>query len=269
MENKQFPSFKMHKQIKSMIKLDFRRMFTMPLFYIMIGIAFIIPILIIVMTSMMAGTESINPVTNEVKVMEQMFTSAWQIFGTIPSQSTEMTMDVTTMCNIDMMYFAIGVLVCIFVGEDFRSGYSKCLFTVRSNKKSYVISKTIISIVSGCLLILAFTVGALIAAGISSLSFELIGINIVNIIMCIITKMCLVAVFTPIFLTMSVIGKQRMWLSILLALGVGMLLFMMVSIISPLNATIMNVVLSLAGGLLFSVGLGKVSNLILKKTTLI
>ena len=45
----------------------------------------------------------------------------------------------------------------------------------------------------------------------------------------------------------------------------SMLLFMMIPIISPLNATIVNVILSFVGGILFSIGLCVISNQILKK----
>ena len=73
------------------------------------------------------------------------------------------------------------------------------------------------------------------------------------------------AVFVPIYLLMSVIAKQKSWLSILLSLMTGMFLFMMIPMLTPLNATIMNVILCLAGGAMFSVGLGAIGNSILKK----
>ena len=83
------------------------------------------------------------------------------------------------------------------------------------------------------------------------------------------SKIMLVAVFVPIYLVMSVVAKQRLWMSILLSLMVGMLLFMMIPMLTPLNATAMNVVLCLAGGVLFAIGLGAISNVILKKTSLV
>ena len=58
-----------------MLKVDFRRMFTMPLLYIMVGICLIIPILILVMTTMMDGSVSVNPQTGEETVMEGVFES--------------------------------------------------------------------------------------------------------------------------------------------------------------------------------------------------
>lgn len=66
--------------------------------------------------------------------------------------------------------------------------------------------------------------------------------------------------------------KQRIGIAMAL-LGAPALLILdepiYVPMLTPLNATIMNVVLCLAGGVLFSVGLGAVSNLILKKTSLV
>ena len=48
-----------------------------------------------------------------------------------------------------------------------------------------------------------------------------------------------------------------------------MLLFMMVSMISPLSSTFMDVILCLAGGILFAASLGAVSKVILQKTSLV
>ena len=90
-----------------------------------------------------------------------------------------------------------------------------------------------------------------------------------NSIMCILSKMALVSIFTAIYLMASVIAKQKLWLSLILAFGIGMLMFMMIPIITPLNATIINVILCLVGGAMFSVGIGVGSYYILKKTSLI
>ena len=51
------------RRISSMLGVDFRRMFTSILFYIMIGASFFMPILILVMTTMMDGTVYVNPQT--------------------------------------------------------------------------------------------------------------------------------------------------------------------------------------------------------------
>ena len=260
------------KRLKSMLHVDFRRMFTMSLFYIMVGIAFVVPILILVMTTMMDGTTSTDPNGNVTTI--EAFDNVWQIIGTVSvsgGENTEaaMGMDMMAMCNINLVYFAVAVFVCLFVSEDFRSGYAKNLFTVRAKKTDYVISKTAVCFVCGVSMILAFFIGAMLGGGISQLSFDSGAVGAGEIVMCMLSKLLLVAVFVPIFLTMGVVAKQRSWLSILLSLGVGMLLFMMIPMMTPLNATIMNAVLCFAGGAMFSVGLGTVSNLVLNKTSLV
>jgi len=76
-------------------------------------------------------------------------------------------------------------------------------------------------------------------------------------------------VFVSIFTLISVAAKQKAWLAICGSLGGGMLLFMMVSMITPLGSTFINVILCLAGGTLFAVGLGAISKTVLKKTSLV
>lgn len=254
------------ERLKSMIKVDFRRMFTMPLFYIMLGISLVVPILILVMTSMMDGMVTTNPQTG-VETTIKGFDNVWQIISTV--SNAPMSMDITSMCNINMLYFGLSVLVCLYVGEDFRSGYCKNLFTNRSNKNDYVISKTIVLFISGGIIIIGFFVGSMLGGVLTDLSFELNNVSYLNIIMCLIAKVLLVAIFVSLFLLFSIIGKQKIWMSILLSIGSGMLMFMMIPIITPLDATIIHVILCLVGSLLFAIGLGIISNVILKNKSIL
>ena len=260
------------KRLKSMLKVDTKRLFISPFFYIMVGISLVVPILIMVMTSMMEGSVSVNPQTGQETIMHG-FDYVWQILGSVSNSSatnqTGMGMDLVSMCNINMMYFAVAVLVCVFVCDDFRSGYAKNLFTVRAKKTDYVTSKTITCFIGGGAMILAFVLGAIIGGGVANVSFEMVGFNAFNLICSIISKVLLVPIFVSIFLTMSVIGKQKSWLAICLSLGIGMFLFMTISIASPLDASIIHIILCLAGSVGFSVGMGAISNLILNKTSLV
>ena len=249
-------------------------MFTMPLIYIIVAACLVMPIVILVMTTMMDGTVSVDPQTGVETVVEG-FDNVWQIIGSVSADASSsaegaaMDMSITSMCNINMLYFFIAVLVCVFVADDFRSGYAKNLFTVRAKKDDYVISKTLVCFVGGALMILAFFIGSMIGGAISGLPFDMVGFGAWELIMCILSKMILAAVFVPIYLVMSVVAKQRLWLSMLLSLMVGMVLFMMIPMLTPLNSGAMNVILCIAGGAMFSVGLGAVSNLILNKTSLV
>ena len=267
METK-FEHYGLDKRVKSMLAVDFRRMFTMRLFYIMAGISLAIPILILVMTTMMDGSISVNPETGAETVMHS-FNNVWQIIGTASGDNTSTGMDMMAMCNINLLYFGLAAVVGLFVSEDFKSGYSKNLFAARANKNDYIISKTIVCVVAGALMIVAFFVGTLIGGAISGLPFTMDLITTGNIIMCLLSKILLVAVFVPIYLAVSVLAKQKSWLAIGGSCATGMLLFSMIPMMTPLNATMMNVILCLAGSALFGIGLGSVSTLILKKRDLL
>ena len=263
-----FEKNRFSKRLKTMLSVDFRRMFTMPFFYIMVGISLVIPVLVLVMTTMMDGSVSVNPQTGEETVIEA-FDSAWQAIGSISGEGGMPDMSLTGMCNINMIYFLISVLVCCFVADDFRVGYAKNLFTVRAGKSDYVISKTLVCFVGGAGMILAFFAGTVLGGAIAGLPFDLGIATAGSLVMCLFAKLFLVAVFVALYLLASVIAKQKLWLSILLSLMVGMFLFTMIPMLTPLTSTIMNVVLCLAGGVLFGLGLGAIGGLVLNKRDLI
>jgi len=268
MENTmKFEKVSFGKRVKSMLKVDARRMLKSKLFYILIACALLIPILMTVMMSMMDGSVSTNPQTGEETVMEGP-ENAWQNIGTLPGEALGGD-EIFMMCNINMAFMGVAVFVCLFISDDFRSGYAKNLFTVRAKRGEYVFSKTISGFVCGALMLIAYLVGSILGGAISGLSFDLHGLGAGNIAMCMLAKIFLMPVFVSIFTLISVAAKQKAWLSICGSLSGGMLLFMMVSMITPLGSTAVNVVLCAAGGALFAFGLGAISKVVLKKTSLV
>lgn len=258
------------KRLKSMLRVDLRRTFKSRIFYIMIAFALVIPILMTVMMTMMDGTVSVDPQTGAETVIHGP-ENTWQSIGTLPTDKGAAMggMDVMAMCNINMMFMLVSVFICLFISDDFRSGYAKNLFTVRVKKGDYVISKTIAGFICGTLMLLAYLVGAVLGGAISGLSFELHGLTAGNVVMCMLAKVFLMLVFVAIDVLVSVAAKQKAWLCICGSLAAGMLLFMTVSMITPLSSTMMNVIMCLAGGAAFALGLGACSNTVLKKTSLV
>lgn len=256
------------RHVKTMLAVDSRRMFRSKLFWIMAGICFVMPVLILVMTTMMDGSVSVDPKTG-VQTVAQGFDNMWQIIGSPSGSGMSMDMGMTSMCNLNMLYFLIAVLVGVFVSQDFRSGFSKNLFTVRAKKESYVISKTLVCSLGGMAMLVRFVVGSFLGGAIAGLPFEMIGFSAGNLVLCILSKPLLAPIFVAISLCFSVIAKDKTWLSILLSMMVGMLLFMMIPMMTPLDAGLMNVILCLAGSVLFSLVLGLASNFVLSKTALV
>lgn len=265
---KNFEKNTFSKRLKTMLAVDFGRMFGSKFVYILIASCLVMPIAILVMTTMMDGTVSVDPQTGAETVIEG-FDNVWQIIGSLSNAGMSMDMGITAMCNINLLYFILSVLVCIFVAGDFRSGFSKNLFTVRSKKTEYIISKTVVCSVGSALMILAFFAGSMLGGAIAGLPFDMDGFNAFNIAMCVLSKMILVAVFVPIYLLMSVISKHRSWLAICLSMMVGMFMFMMIPMLTPLNSTFANPLICIVGGVALSLGFGAISNAVIKKTSLV
>lgn len=231
------------KRLRTMLHVDSRRMFTQPTFYIIVATCLLIPVLILVMTTMMDGSVSVNPQTGEETVMEA-YDSTWQIIGTVPSgEAAGMEMDMMSMLNIDMLYFAVAVLVTIFVSDDFRSGYAKNLFTVRGKKTDYVIAKTVVCSFGGALMLLAYFIGTVVGGAVSGLPFTMDGFTGPNLLLSMVSKILLVPIFVSIYLCMGVIAKPKLWLSMLLSFMMAMFLFNIAPMVAPINAGIMNVLL--------------------------
>ena len=263
-----FESVSFAQRVKSIMRVDFRRMIRSRLFYILIACALLVPILMTVMMTMMDGSVSVDPQTGVETVMEGP-ENTWQNIGTLPGGEAMGGTEIFAMCNINMAFMGVAVFVCLFISDDFRSGYAKNLFTVRAKKGDYVISKTLAGFVCGALMLIAYLIGTMLGGAIAGLSFDLHGLTVGNIVMCMLAKILLMLVFVPIFVLVSVGAKQKAWLAICGSLGAGMLLFMMVSMISPLGSTILNVALCLVGGAMFAFGLGAISKTVLKKTSLV
>lgn len=254
------------KRLKSMLVVDFRRMFTMPLLYIMVGICLVIPILVMVMTTMMDGSVSVDPTTGVETVIEG-FDNTWQ--GIASLSGAPMSMDLTSMCNINLVFFMIAVLICIFIAADFRSGYSKILFTVRAKRADYVVSKVLVSFVGGMIMLWAYFIGTILGGAIAGLSFDLGTAGVNGLVMCMLAKSFLLLVFVGLYVLMSIIAKEKLWLSLVVSMMSSMLLFMMIPMLTPLDATITNVLMCLIGGVIFCIVLSAVSNILLKNKDLV
>lgn len=276
-----FEKSKFAGRLRTMLRVDFLRMFKSRTFYIILATALLVPVVMTVMLVMMDGSVSVDPQTGKETVMEGP-DYVWESFGTVPStdpapapEGGDMAamgggMDVLAMCNINLVFMGVSVFICLFVADDFRSGYAKNLFTVRAKKGDYIISKTLAGFVCGALMLVLYTVGALVSGLVMGLGFDLVGgLTVGNLVFCLLAKIMLMLVFVAIFTAISVLAKHRSWLSILLSLGGGMILFMMIPMITPLAGTVMHVGICLAAGVLAAIVLGLFGNLILRKTSLV
>ena len=82
-------------------------------------------------------------------------------------------------------------------------------------------------------MLLAFFIGAMLGGAIAGLPFDTGIAGVGGVVMCMIAKIFLMAVVVSIFTAISVAAKQRTWLAVIGSLGVSMLLFMMIPMMTP------------------------------------
>ena len=261
------------QRLGTMLAVDLRRMFSGSLLYIMLGISVVTPVLVLCMTSMFGGEAGSTAASNIAAAngtsgtdaaasMTALFTNVWQAIGS--TSAAGMSIDLTTMCNMNLVYFMVAVLACLFVCADFSSGFAKNLFAVRAKPGEYAVSKILVCWAAGAIMLAAFFIGALLGGRLAGLSFAMEGFGPFNLVCCLLAKVLLMGVFVGIYVVCATFAKRRAWLALCLAFTVGMFMFMVISLVTPLDANPMHVLLCAAGAALFAAGLAKVGGQLLQ-----
>ena len=192
------PSFT--KRLKGMLGVDFYRLFHTPLFYIFLGIAAIIPAMLIAMTGM-AGPNG-EPAT-------PLFTNVWQaIAANTPIYGFE---GIEKYANMNMVFIFGGIMVSVFIGHDYKSGYVKQLFTTHAKKQDYMLSKSLTCAFAMACMCITYLFGAIIAGALTQTSFA---VNMGNLLCAILGKMVMSLGWASLYTFLNVIFKRYFGISI-------------------------------------------------------
>lgn len=74
--------------------------------------------------------------------MEPLYSNVWQIIAA--SEPLYVIRTIADYANMNMVFIFGGIMVSIFIGHDYKSGYVKQLFTAHAKKQGYMISKTLV-----------------------------------------------------------------------------------------------------------------------------
>ena len=145
------------ERLKGMLGVDFYRLFHTPLYYIFLAIAAIIPAMVLSMGETPDGGAS-------------MYTNTWQmVAGLTP---TYVISNIGEYANMNMVYIFGGIMISIFIGHDYRSGYVKQLFTTHAKKRDYMLSKSLTGAFSMACMCITYLGGTIIAGLISGADFS-------------------------------------------------------------------------------------------------
>lgn len=221
------PTFK--QRIKGMLGVDFYRLFHTPLFYIFLLVAAIIPAMISCFT-MMPGPDG--------NTIAPLYTNVWQIIAA--NEPLYVVNSIADYANMNMVFIFGGIMVSIFIGHDYKSGYVKQLFTTHAKKEDYVISKTLVCAFAMVCMCGSYFIGGTIgglAAGYDT------SVNAGSLICAIVGKMIMSLGWAALYTFLNVIFRKYFGVSIASSFffGTGILIIGVAAIVG--NSPILNIFL--------------------------
>ena len=215
------PSF--GKRIKGMLGVDFYRLFHTPLFYIFLAIAAIIPAMVSAMTMM--------PNQNG-NTMEPLYSNVWQIIAA--SKSLYVIETIADYANMNMVFIFGGIMVSIFIGHDYKSGYVKQLFTTHAKKQDYMISKSLVCAFAMACMCLTYLIGGTVGGLIAGYDTA---VNVGSLIIAILGKMIMSFGWASLYTFLNVIFRRYFGISIASSFffGTGILIIGVAAVVENLS----------------------------------
>lgn len=212
------------KRIRSMLSVDFYRLFHTPLFYIFLAIAAIIP-------AMILGTGTMNGET-------ALVSNVWQMIAS--NEPLYVVSSIGEYANMNMVFIFGGIMVSIFIGHDYRSGYVKQLFTTHAKKQDYMLSKTIVCAFAMACMCITYLIGTVLAGLFVGASFA---VNAGSLICAIFGKIIMSLGWASLYTFLNIILRKYFGVSIALSffLGTGILIIGAAAILG--NTPILNIFL--------------------------
>ena len=215
------PSFT--RRLGGMLGVDFYRLFHTPLFYIFLAIAAIIPAMVSGFTSM--------PDQNG-NVMEPLYQNAWQIIAA--AEPLYVIRSIADYANMNMVFIFGGIMVSIFIGHDYKSGYVKQLFTTHAKKQDYMMSKTIVCAFAMACMCVTYLIGGIAGGLVAGYPFQ---VNVGSLILAILGKMVMSLGWASLYTFLNIIFRRYFGVSIASSFffGTGILIIGAAAIVENLN----------------------------------
>ena len=215
------PSFT--RRLGGMLGVDFYRLFHTPLYYIFLAIAAIIPAMVSGFTSM--------PDQNG-NVMEPLYQNAWQIIAA--AEPLYVIRSIADYANMNMVFIFGGIMVSIFIGHDYKSGYVKQLFTTHAKKQDYMMSKTIVCAFAMACMCVTYLIGGIAGGLVAGYPFQ---VNIGSLVLAILGKMVMSLGWASLYTFLNIIFRRYFGVSIASSFffGTGILIIGAAAIVENLN----------------------------------
>lgn len=214
------PSFS--RRLKGMLGVDFYRLFHTPMFYIFLAIAAIIPAMVSGMTTMT------DPSGNTV----ELYTNAWQIIAA--SEPLYVVGGIADYANMNMVFIFGGIMVSIFIGHDYKSGYVKQLFTTHAKKQDYMMSKTIVCAFAMACMCFTYLIGGVVGGMWAGYSWD---VNVGSLVIAILGKIIMSLGWASLYTFLNVIFRRYFGISVASSFffGTGIVIIGVAAIVENLS----------------------------------
>ena len=210
------------RRIKGMLGVDFYRLFHTPLFYIFLAIAAIIPAMVSAMTMM--------PDQNGNQI--SLYSNVWQIIAA--SKSLYVIETIADYANMNMVFIFGGIMVSIFIGHDYKSGYVKQLFSTHAKKQDYMISKSLVCAFAMACMCVTYFIGGTVAGLLVGYETD---VNIGSLIIAILGKIIMSLGWASLYTFLNVIFRRYFGISVASSFffGTGILIIGAAAIVESLK----------------------------------
>ena len=216
------PSFS--ERIKGMLGVDFYRLFHTPMFYIFLAIAAIIPAMVSAMTTMPGPDGSAST---------PLYSNLWQIIAA--SKSLYVIEGIADYANMNMVFIFGGIMVSIFIGHDYKSGYVKQLFTTHAKKQDYMISKTLVCAFAMACMCVTYLIGGIVGGMFAGYDAT---VNVGSLVIAVLGKMVMSLGWASLYTFLNVIFRRYFGISVASSFffGTGILIIGAAAIVEGSNS---------------------------------
>ena len=221
------PSF--IKRLKGMLGVDFYRLFHTPLFYIFLGIAAIIPALV---------SMGFSKTDSNGQIIGTTLENIWIMVAS--KEPLYVVSDISEYANMNMVFIFGGIMVSIFIGHDYKSGYVKQLFTTHAKKEDYMMSKSLTCAFAMACMCITYLIGTVASGLFMQVSFS---VNVGSLILAILSKMIMSLGWASLYTFLNIIFRRYFGISIVSSFffGTGILIIGAAAIMG--NNSLLNIFL--------------------------
>ena len=135
---------------------------------------------------------------------------------------------------MNMVFIFGGIMVSIFIGHDYKSGYVKQLFTTHAKKQDYMMSKSLVCAFAMACMCITYFIGGTIGGLFAGYSLK---VNVPSLILAVLGKMVMSLGWASLYTFLNIIFRRYFGISIASSFffGTGILIIGVAAVVENLS----------------------------------